>query len=150
MTESNENSSENLLFYGTINQVKQRSGVQPVDLGIKPINEDNKSEDTIFDELITEIMLEVKSLIDQDREFDILQKYDSDTSKIPKCLHNVANRIAINVLKQAKINRMTPVVKVDEYTVQLISDTIITNSIQEDLERCVKKKIDIASMFGAA
>lgn len=150
MTESNENSSENLLFYGTINQVKQRSGVQPVDLGIKPINEDNKSEDTIFDELITEIMLEVKSLIDQDREFDILQKYDSDASKIPKCLHNVANRIAINVLKQAKINRMTPVVKVDEYTVQLISDTIITNSIQEDLERCVKKKIDIASMFGAA
>ena len=148
MTESNENSSETPLFYGSISQVKIRSGVDQKDLGIiKPTDD---TVDELFDNTITEMMLEIKSLIDKDREFDILKEYGNDISKIPKCLHMIGNRIAINVLKQAKINRMTPVIKIDEYTVQLINDNIMTNAIQEDLERCVKKRIDIASMFGAA
>lgn len=120
-------------YYGSIDRVKKDSGILPNDLGL--------TEETELEELIQEYFLEAKSLIDEDRNQDLLERFGS-ISEIPKCIHSVANRLVVNMIKQAKINRESPIINVEEYKVSLIDDTVFTISIEKDLSRCIGRKLD--------
>ena len=125
-----------LPFYSSVQAVREDSGVDESDLGYSDETNGSTAKEQL-DLKIMEWLTEAKGFIDQDRKRDFSADLVAGTiTKIPPCIENIAKRIAVNMAKQAKVNRQSPILKVDDYTVKMTDDTILTKSILSDLKRC--------------
>ena len=113
------------MFYSTAQEVIEYTGVSPFDVGV-----DDSEELT---SLIESWLLEIKDIIDADRRRDFLQEADGDPTSVRKLVHNVAKRMAANMVALAILRRETPIIKMDDFTVQLVQDQVMTKDIRRDL-----------------
>lgn len=113
------------MFYSTAQEVIEYTGVSPFDVGV-----DDSEELT---SLIESWLLEIKDIIDADRRRDFLQEADGDPASVRKLVHNVAKRMAANMVALAILRRETPIIKMDDFTVQLVQDQVMTKDIRRDL-----------------
>lgn len=109
-------------YYSTPQDVINYTGIEPKDLGLETEQELNN--------LIEKWLKGIKSLIDADRNRD----YERE-GKVPEGIHLIALRIASHLCSIAILKRDTPIVRLDEFTIQLVEDEIFTTAIQNDLKR---------------
>ena len=114
-------------YYSSAQDVIDFTGIRPTDLNLVDIT----NGDTAAEQLIAIVegwLVEIKDLIDMDRNRD----YASET-EIPAGIHAIAKRMAANMVAQAVIRRDTPIIRIGDYAVKMVDDTILTKSIREDL-----------------
>jgi hypothetical protein len=148
-------------FYSTIQDVIEDTGIEPSDFDFED-DEDIENGLTAVQKLENKVqtwLIESKDMLDAEasvisnRERDFHQELkDGTITKIPICIHDIAKRIAINKVKQARVNRDTSIVSKDDYAIVISSDNILTNSITKDLKSCIlgrskKKKQSGLTLF---
>lgn len=122
-------------YYSTVEDVLEDTGLKPGDLGFKA-DEDSTADEKLEAKII-KWLLEAKGIIDEKKNRDFAAELAAGTiTVIPVCISSIAKRIVINMAKQARINRDTPIVSKDDYNIQITNDTILTKSIKDDLEDC--------------
>lgn len=109
-------------YYSTPEEVIHYTGVKPVDFGLE--------EQAELITLIETWLLQVKDLIDRDRNRNYLSEVE-----VPAGIENIAMRMAANMVALANLRRETPVVKHDDFNIKMVEDKIFTNGIKEDLSR---------------
>lgn len=112
-------------MYSTAVSVIEYTGVRPKDLSC-----DTSAELTT---LVESWLLEIKSIIDSDRKRDFLSEAGGNVGLVPPLVHNVAKRMCSNMVALAVLRRDTPIVKLNDFAVQLVSDQILTEEIKRDL-----------------
>lgn len=108
-------------FYSTIEDVKKYTGIKPKDLSIT---------ETELNSLIEKWLAGVKSLIDADRNRNYTEE-----GNVPAGIDLIALRMASNLVAIAVVRRDTPIVRVDDFNIQLVRDEIFTEPILRDLSR---------------
>jgi len=108
------------LFYGSAEEVIASTGIKPESLRC--------DSDAALEHLLEGWLVQVKSLIDADRG----KNFDTDT---PPGIHNIAVRICSNMATLMQYRVQSPVVRVDDFTVRMVSDEIFTPAIRRDLMR---------------
>ncbi len=122
-------------YYGTVEKVKQQTGIRPSDIGIE-LEEDGLSVDTRLDAIIESWLEEAKDFIDEDRNRDYAKEVaDGKREKVPAGIVNIAVRLASNMAALAILRRETPIVKHDDYDIKMSTDKIFTDAIKHDLAR---------------
>lgn len=115
-------------FYSTAQDVIDFTGILPGDLNLVDIS----GGDTASEQLVTIIegwLEEVKDLIDRDRNRD----YAAESPDIPPGIHFIAKRIAANMVAQAVLRRDSPIIRINDYAVKMVSDEVFTPAIRRDL-----------------
>ena len=112
--------------YSSKEAVLEYSGVQPADLGV--------SEEEL-NTLIESWLNQVKSLIDTDRNRDF-----NEEDEVPALVHNVAMRMAANMVGYAQLRRETRLIRVGEWDVRIVPDVVMTDDIKKDLRKIPKKR----------
>ena len=110
------------LYYSNSDEVIAYTGIRPADLGLE--------DDEALAARLVAWLVQAKDLIDRDRNRD----YHVETA-IPSGIHNIALRLVANMLAQARIRRDTPIVRVDDFAIRMVDDTVFTRAIQTDLRR---------------
>lgn len=64
---------------------------------------------------------------------------DIYVKQIPEGIHNIALRMCANMVKLAYANRQSPLVRIDEYNAQLLTDEIFTDELKKELRQYPKK-----------
>ena len=127
-----------LQFYSNVQDILDDTGIIPADIGFT-----DTTGLTAQEQLETKIeswLTEAKSMIDADRDQDYSLQLQNGTIKtIPICIHNIAKRITINIANSAKLNRKSPTLKVNDYSVKTVTQDPITPQILTDLETCSPK-----------
>ncbi len=113
--------------YSSAKDVIQYTGTQPRDLGLET--------DEDLEELITKWLIQIKDLIDRDRNRD----FHKEDGGVPPGLDHIARRGCANVVAQASFRRESTIVQVDDYTIQMVDDRVFTTSIRDDLKRYPRK-----------
>ena len=119
--------------------------------GLKPINLNFKEDPTSFEDTITEWILQSQSLIiEYTNNFRV-----TPDENIPKAVKNVCLRLVSNMVTMATQRRDTPIIKVNDWTIQPTPSDIFTEDLKEDLEPFMKDrpsgkadKIDIFALTG--
>lgn len=114
-------------FYSTPERVIQFTGCKPSDFGLATGDE--------LADMLTGWLVEVKDLIDADRNRD----YHEEPAGVPAGIHHIALRMAANMVAQAMLRRETPVVRVDDFAVRMVEDSVFTNAIKSDLSKYPRK-----------
>jgi len=133
------------LFYSSVDAVKQYTGVRPEDLGLPGTVDQGENETEItLEEVLEQWLVEAKSLIDLDRNRDFhadyAQEVNGDTVyNYPPGLDNVAMRLVANMVAQAVMRRETPIVQIDDFTINMVDDQVFTQAIRADLRRFLPK-----------
>ncbi len=127
--------------YSDASEVIEYTGLRPSDLDIEQVideetEEVTKTADEALEELITGWLVQVKNLIDQDRNRD----YHAEGA-VPDGIHNIALRMTANMVAQAIMRRDTSIVRVDDFSVQMVDDQIFTAAIRRDLARFPMKPL---------
>jgi len=116
------------IYYSDPTTVKQYTGVKYTDLSF--------TDDASYVTWIEDRLVEVKDLIDQDRNRDYHQEVEAGTRAIiPPGINNIALRMMSNMLAQAVLRRETPIVKIDDFTIKMVEDQVFTSAIRKDLAR---------------
>lgn len=125
------------LFYSSVEDVLNYTGIRPADLGFKDDKDDGGDpEDSGFrktaeDKLAAFIearLIEIKDMIDRDRNRD----YHAEIN-VPPGIHHIALRIMKNLMGHAVMSRSTPIVRVDDFTIRMVEDQVFTPAIKRDL-----------------
>ena len=117
-----------MAFYSTVEDVKQYTGIQPRDL--------NFDEESDLDTFIEARLIEIKDLIDHDRNRDYSKEVDAGERLIvPPGIHHIALRMMANLIGYAVVRRDTPIVRISDFAVQTIDDKIFTPDLKRDLSR---------------
>lgn len=114
-----------MTFYSTAVDVIGATGVEPDDL--------SQADSASLTSLIEDWLLEIKDIIDADRKRDFLDEAGGDPLAVRKLVHNVAKRMASNMVALAVLRRDTSIVKMDDFSVQLVSDRVLTEDVRRDL-----------------
>lgn len=110
-------------YYSDPEAVRIATGVQPEDLGL----DDTDELDTLLESWLTE----VKDIIDRDRRQDFS---DTDVwAEVPALVTSVARRMAGNAIAIAIVRRETPIIRIDDFSVKLVEDRLLTEDIRRDL-----------------
>ncbi len=118
-----------MAYYSTPQEVIRYTGVRPADFEITaPV--DGKTPEELLEEVIEGWLEQAKNFIDADRNRNFTAE-----GEVPAGIHNIALRLVANMVAQAQIRRQTPIVRHDDFTVQMVEDTIFTSSIKFDLAR---------------
>jgi hypothetical protein len=137
------------VYYSTVQEVIEDSGIQPVDIGFS--DTDNLTADEQLEVKIIKWLVIAKSYIDSecDQNFNV-ELADGTITEIPVCIDDIARRITINMANSAKLNRKSPIIKVNDYSVKPVTNNPFTPEIRTDLAICSPKIIDssIDSPFG--
>ena len=112
------------IYYSTPEDVISYTGIKPKDLGFGEEDEDGLKA------LIEVWLTQIKSLIDADRNRNYLVE-----GTVPAGIDNIALRMAANLVAIAVVRRDTPIVRVDDFNIQIVRDEIFTEPIQKDLSR---------------
>ncbi len=127
-------------IYSSPKKVIEYTGVRPQDFGLEDeLNENEEVVETAEEKLesIIEGWLEqVKDLIDHDRNRDYHEEVEAGKrDKVPPGIEFVALRMAANMVAQANLRRQTPIVRHDDFSVDMVEDKVFTNAIKRDLAR---------------
>jgi len=121
-------------MYSTPEKVISYTGVRPQDFYLEDDGE--KTAEEKLKEMIEGWLLQVKDLIDADRNRDYNKEVDEGKrEKVPPGIENIALRMAANMVAQAQLRRETPIVRHDDYSVDMVEDKVMTNAIKNDLAR---------------
>lgn len=115
------------LFYSTVATVKRNTGIRFDDLDFV--------DEAELDSQIEEWLMDAKDLIDRNRN----RNFHEET-EIPRGIHNIASRLAGNMVAQAKLRRETAIVHNDDYQQNFIDDRVMTAAIRKDLKLYPKKR----------
>lgn len=133
--------AEAVEYYSTVNDVLEDTGLGPEDLGFTDDEEgveDGKTAQEKLEAKIIKWLIEAKAIINEYKKRDFAAEVAAGTlASIPVCISSIAKRIAINMSKQAIINRETPIVTRDDYSIQLTNDTIVTRALYDELDNCM-------------
>lgn len=127
-------------FYSNPDDVIQSTGVRKEDLGF--------TTDDLLREWITARLIEIKDLIDHDRNRDYAQEAETNGKEIPPGIHGIALRMMSNHLGHATLRRTTPIIRVDEFTIKGLEDQAFTTAIKNDLRRYPAKIDGIIKRIG--
>lgn len=112
--------------YSSVDAVKAYTNVKYMDLGLK--------DDDALDALIEDYLTKAKSYIDGNRRRDYKAEVDaSERTEIPPGIHDIAKRIASNMLLHAITRRATPTAQPADIP-KVSEDPIFTDAIKEDLK----------------
>ena len=118
--------------------------------GLKPAHINYKDDPTGFNNTISEWILQSQSLI---IEYTNNFRNTSDND-IPKAVKNVCLRLVSNMVTMATQRRDTPIIKVNDWTIQTTSSDIFTDDLKEDLKPFINDysttsdRIDIFAITG--
>ena len=128
----------------TIDEVKTFHGLKQIQLNFKDDTEG-------FEDTITEWILQSQSLI---IEYTNNFRETSDDN-IPYAVKNVCLRLVSNMVTMAITRRDTPIIKVNDWTINTTSSDIFTDDLKDDLQPFMKDrpsgvsdKIDIFAITG--
>lgn len=119
--------------------------------GLKRQHLNFKEDPKGFEDTITEWILQSQSLIIE--YTNNFHKTSSDD--IPRAVKNVCLRLVSNMVTMAIIRRDTPIIKVNDWTIQTTSSDIFTDDLKDDLKPFIKDghsgvadKIDFFAITG--
>lgn len=121
------------VYYSSPAQVRSYTGARASALGL--------ANNTELDELLEGWLVQIKSLIDIDRNRDFLVEASGNPDAVPPLVHNVAMRAAANMYGFSQLRRETPVIRVDDYNVRVVPDAVLTEDLKKDLRRIRSKPI---------
>ncbi|MFW6242677.1 MAG: hypothetical protein ACOC2W_00800 [bacterium] len=123
-------------YYSSPDEVIEYTGIQPNQLHLE--DDGVETADKKLEKLITKWLIQVKNWIDLDRNTDF-----SKMETIPPIINNIALRAASNMVAMALVRRDSPIVKSNDFNIQLITDRIFTDDIKNDLAIIPKNKISV-------
>ncbi len=132
--------SEALTFYSTVKDVKETTGIRKDDFGF--------TTDALLDEWITARLVEIKDMIDRDRNRDFAAEAASAGKAVPPGIHGIALRMMSNHVGHATLRRTTPIIRVDDFTIKGLEDQVFTEPIRKDLRRYPAKLDGIIRRLG--
>lgn len=109
-------------MYSSAAEVISYTGVRPADFGLET--------DEALTSVIEGWLAQAKDLINADRNRDYSQE-----ATVPPGINNIALRLVANMVAQAQFRRETPIVRVDDFNVQMVEDRVFTDGIRRDLAR---------------
>ena len=124
------------VYYSNVQDILDDSGIQPVDIGFK--GTDDLTPEKQLEAKIVKWLVSAKSYVDSTSNRDFHDELQNGIiAAIPVCIHDIARRATINMVNSAKLNRKSPVIKVNDYSVKPVTDNPMTSDILADLERCI-------------
>ena len=115
-------------FYSTPEAVMRYTGIRHSDLGLE--------DEEQLKAILRDLLREAKDLIDQDRNRDYHEEIlDGKRDAVPPGINNIALRMVANMMAQAVMRRDTPIVRVDDFSFQMVDDQVFTNAIKKDLSK---------------
>ena len=131
-------------YYSTPEDVIQYTGIQPGDLNLEdddPEGEDPKTAADKRTALLEKWLKQITSLIHGHQKMNYLELVDNEElEEVPAGIHNIAMRMAANMVGQAVLRRETPIVKIDDFAVKMVSDAVMTKDIRTDLKELPHNK----------
>lgn len=115
------------MTYCTPSEVKTLTGIKPQHLRLE------KEDDAGLTTILTGWIGQCKSLIDSHCHTN----FDDST---PLAVSNVCLRMAANMVAFAQARKDTPLVKVNDWKIQITSSEIFTQDLKDDLEPFVVDK----------
>lgn len=122
-------------MYSTAAEVIEYTGVRPEDL--------SKSDEQELITLIDGWLEEIKDIIDQDRRRNFLSEAGDDPTAVRPMVHNIAKRMAANTVALAVLRRDTPIIQLNDFSVQLVEDKVLTKDIRRDLALIPRGQTDV-------
>lgn len=129
----------------TAEDVIQFTGVKPKTFRYE--KDDNASLEVLLEKWIKQS----ESLIANYCNYD----FDKICDEIPDAVQNVCLRLTANMVALAQARKDTPVVKVNDWSIQTVSSDIFTDDLKEDLAPWVRErksyksdKIDFFAIYG--
>jgi hypothetical protein len=118
-------------YYGDITDVKTISGITAHDLGLEDTEGGLTAEEKL-DDLLEKWLISAKDYIDMitDTTFD---------TEVNPGISNIAERIVLNLIGLSTQRRVSPIIKSNDFNVQLVEDKVISPSIRKDLEAYSRK-----------
>jgi hypothetical protein len=125
-----------LTYYSNVQDILDDSGIQPVTMGYEDMD-DLTAEDQLENK-IESWLIEAKSYIDSTCNRDFSADIQNGVIKdIPICIHSIAKRVTITLVNSATLNRKSPVIKVNDFSVKQVTTNPMTPDIIADLDRCL-------------
>jgi len=126
--------------YSSPEKVIEYTGVRPQDFGLEDELDGNeevvKTAEEKLESIIEGWLEQVKDLIDHDRNRDYHEEVEEGKrEKVPPGIEFIALRMAANMVAQANLRRQTPIVRHDDFSVDMVGDKVFTKAIQRDLAR---------------
>lgn len=119
------------MSYSSVEKVIQATGVRAKDFGC---------EDHELHTILQDWLDEATDLINLDRKRDYEAEAAAEGGNpVPAGIHSIARRIVGNMVSIAMLRRETPVIKVGEWSLNLVNDDVFTAAIRRDLKRYPKK-----------
>lgn len=118
-------------FYSTAADVISATGIRKEDLGI--------DTDEKLTEWIEARLVEIKDMIDHDRNRDYHAEEEEKGTDVPPGIHGIALRMMANHISNAQARRSTPIIRVDDFAIRPLDERVFTPGIKEDLKRYPKK-----------
>jgi len=115
-------------YYSTPEDAISYTGVRMADLGFKT--------DEDLNDWLVKRLVEIKSMIDADRNRDYHAEVEKGIrEEIPPGIHAIALRMLNNAVGYAIMRRTTPIVRVDDFSISVVEDKILTPAIKKDLRK---------------
>lgn len=119
-------------YYSTPADVIQFTGLKPENVNL----EDESDPTAALTSLVTKWLVQIKDIIDSYCH----QTFGEEDKTVPGTVESVSLRMAANMAGQAVTRRDTPLIRVNEWKVQLTSSAIFTDDLKSDLEPYVDNK----------
>ena len=120
----------------TVDQIINFQGLKPKNLNL------DKTDDVGLEEIVSDWILQCQSLI----ETYTNRTYTDDT--VPLAVQNVCLRLTSNMVTLAIQKRDSPIIKVNDWTIQTIGSDIFTDDLKHDLKPFVKDSSNDYSKIG--
>lgn len=127
-------------YYSKVEDVINSTGIQAQDLGFPT--------DDLLKDWIGARLMEIKDMIDRDRNRDFAAEAEEKGTDIPKGIHGIALRMMSNHIGAAALRRTTPIIRVDDFAIKGLEDQVFTEAIRKDLRRYPAKLDGIIRRLG--
>ena len=113
----------------SVDQVINFHGLKPQHLNIK---KDDPDADTKLEEIITDWIVQSQDLI------NVYTNREYTSSNVRPAIQNICLRLTSNMVKLAIQNRDSPIIKVNDWTIQTVPSDIFTDELRDDLKPFIK------------
>jgi hypothetical protein len=127
-------------YYSNPEDVINTTGIQAQDLGFPT--------DDLLKDWIGARLIEIKDMIDRDRNRDFAKEAEEAGTDVPPGIHGIALRMMSNHIGNAALRRTTPIIRVDDFTIKGLEDQVFTEAIRKDLRRYPAKLDGIIRRLG--
>ncbi len=127
-------------FYSTAEAAIKSTGTRKEDFGF--------TTDQQLTDWIEARLVEIKDMIDRDRNRDYHAEAAAGGQPVPPGIHGIALRMMSNHIGHAILRRTTPIIRVDDFSIKMIEDQVFTTAIKKDLKRYPKKLEGLTRRLG--